>query len=53
MARKYCLEYGVLEQHEASKLLKETGKNKKWCKHIKQNIQKYHLVSQINFDFKL
>jgi hypothetical protein len=29
MARKYCLEYGVLEPQEASKLLKEMGKNKK------------------------
>lgn len=29
MARKYCLEYGVLEPQEAAKLLKEVGR-KKW-----------------------
>lgn len=30
MAKKYCLEYGVLEPQEALKLLKEIGKAKKW-----------------------
>ncbi len=29
MAKKYCLEYGVLEPQEALKLLKEIGKTKK------------------------
>ena len=28
MARKYCLEYGVLEPAEASRLLKEMGRKK-------------------------
>lgn len=30
MARKYCLEYGVLEPQEAARLLKEMVKSKKW-----------------------